>query len=139
MNDTAVKKLALSNFWVAFIAFILACFMGEYQVLERSGLFPPLESAQVYFASVSTHGVLMAYVLTTFFIMGFGYYTAATSLKRPIWNIKLAWIGFAVTLFGVVWKKTITSSNNSDRYFAIFIDLDAKIIFSKFLAEMQAC
>ncbi len=102
MNDTAVKKLALSHIWVAFIAFILACFMGEYQVLERSGLFPPLESTQVYFASVSTHGVLMAYVLTTFFIMGFGYFTAATSLKRPIWKLKWAWAGFAVTLLGTV-------------------------------------
>jgi cytochrome c oxidase subunit 1 len=102
MNHDAVKKLALSHIWVAFIAFILACFMGEYQVLERSGLFPPLESTQVYFASVSTHGVLMAYVLTTFFIMGFGYFTAATSLKRPIWNIKWAWAGFAVTLLGTI-------------------------------------
>jgi cytochrome c oxidase subunit 1 len=102
MNHDAVKKLALSHMWVAFIAFILACFMGEYQVLERSGLFPPLESTQVYYASVSTHGVLMAYVLTTFFIMGFGYFTAATSLKRPIWNINWAWAGFGVTLLGVV-------------------------------------
>jgi len=102
MNHDAVKKLTLSHIWVAFAAFILACFMGEYQVLERSGLFPPLESTQVYFASVSTHGVLMAYVLTTFFIMGFGYFTAATSLKRPIWNINWAWAGFAVTLLGVV-------------------------------------
>ena len=102
MNHDAVKKLTLSHIWVAFIAFILACFMGEYQVLERSGLFPPLESTQVYYASVSTHGVLMAYVLTTFFIMGFGYFTAATSLKRPIWNLKWAWAGFAVTLLGVV-------------------------------------
>ncbi len=81
MDDRATKNLALSHIWVAFTAFILACFMGEYQVLERSGLFPPLESTQVYFASVSTHGVLMAYVLTTFFIMGFGYYTASTSLN----------------------------------------------------------
>jgi cytochrome c oxidase subunit 1 len=102
MNHDAVKKLALSHMWVAFIAFILACFMGEYQVLERSGLFPPLESTQVYYASVSTHGVLMAYVLTTFFIMGFGYFTAATSLKRPIWNINWAWAGFGITLLGVV-------------------------------------
>ncbi len=102
MNDLTEKKLALSHMWVAFIAFILACFMGEYQVLERSGLFASLDSPTVYFASVSTHGVLMAYVLTTFFIMGFGYYTASTSLKVPIWNPKLAWGGFWLALFGTV-------------------------------------
>ena len=68
MNDITAKNLALSHMWVAFIAFILACFMGEYQVLERSGLIEALYSPTVYFASVSTHGVLMGFVLTTFFI-----------------------------------------------------------------------
>jgi len=102
MNNAAEKKLALSHLWVAFAAFIVACFMGEYQVLERSGLFPSLESPTVYFASVSTHGVLMAFVLTTFFIMGFGYYIASTSLKQPVWNKPLAWGAFWLALFGVV-------------------------------------
>lgn len=102
MNDAAEKKLALSHFWVAFAAFILACFMGEYQVLERSGFIPALDSAPMYFASVSTHGVLMAFVLTTFFIMGFGYTVAAASLKQPVWNKPLAWVGFWVALVGVV-------------------------------------
>jgi len=102
MNDIVERRLALSHMYVAFIAFILACFMGEYQVLERSGLFSALDSPTVYFASVSTHGVLMAYVLTTFFIMGFGYYTASTSLKVPVWNRPLAWGGFGLALLGTV-------------------------------------
>lgn len=102
MNDAAERKLALSHLWVAFAAFIVACFMGEYQVLERSGLIPALESPTVYFASVSTHGVLMAFVLTTFFIMGFGYTVASTSLKQPVWNKPLAWGAFWLALFGVV-------------------------------------
>jgi cytochrome c oxidase subunit 2 len=37
-----------------------------------------------YFMSVTAHGVAMAYVLTTFFIMGFGYFVAVTSLHRPL-------------------------------------------------------
>ncbi len=102
MIDTHVRRLSAWNMIVAFAAFILACFMGFFQVLERSGLFDFLESPKLYFASVSTHGVLMAYVLTTFFIMGFGYYTAATSLKRPIWKPSIAWTGFFVTLAGTV-------------------------------------
>ena len=102
MNDAVERKLALSHMWVAFGAFILACFMGEYQVLERSGFIDALDSPTVYFASVSTHGVLMAYVLTTFFIMGFGYYTAFTSLKQPVWNKQLAWAGFWTAVTGVV-------------------------------------
>ena len=34
--------------------------------------------------SVTAHGVAMAYVLTTFFIMGFGYFVAETALERPL-------------------------------------------------------
>lgn len=102
MIDAVTKKLAFSHLWVAFGAFLLACFMGEYQVLERSGFIPAIESPAVYFASVSTHGVLMAFVLTTFFIMGFGYVVATTSLKQPIWNPQWAWAGFGISSFGTV-------------------------------------
>ena len=102
MNNAAEQKLVLSHLWVAFIAFVVACLLGEYQVLERSGLFPALDSTRVYFASVSTHGVLMAFVLTTFFIMGFGYYVAVSSLKQPLWNLPLAWISFWIALVGTV-------------------------------------
>jgi cytochrome c oxidase subunit 1 len=100
MADNDFRKFILSHFWVAFGAFGLACVLGMYQVLERSGFIPAIESPEVYFASVSTHGVLMAFVLTTFFIMGFGYMVAVTSLKMPLWNPKLAWAGFSVSAFG---------------------------------------
>lgn len=102
MIDSTTQRLTLFNLWIAFGSFALASVFGLYQVLERSGLFPFIQSPPVYFASVSTHGVLMAFVLTTFFIMGFGYYTAQTSLKTPVWNPTLAWAGYAVTLTGVV-------------------------------------
>lgn len=95
-----IRKLALSHFAVAFGAFGLAAVMGFYQVLARSDLIPALQSPGVYFASVSTHGVLMAYVLTTFFIMGFGYVTAVSSLKTPLWNPRWAWIGFWTSTVG---------------------------------------
>lgn len=95
-----IRKLALSHFAVAFGAFSLAAVMGFYQVLARSDLIPALQSPGVYFASVSTHGVLMAYVLTTFFIMGFGYVTAVSSLKTPLWNPRWAWIGFWTSTVG---------------------------------------
>ena len=102
MADKDFRVFVLSHFWLAFGAFGLACVMGFYQVLERSGFIEAIQSPQVYFASVSTHGVLMGFVLTTFFIMGFGYLVATTSLKMPIWNPKLAWAGFGIAVFGTV-------------------------------------
>lgn len=102
MGDANTRKLILANLWVAFGAFGLACVLGLYQVLERSGLITALQSPRVYFAAVSTHGVLNGFVLTTFFIMGFGYAVAVSSLKVPLWNPKLAWAGFFVSLAGTV-------------------------------------
>jgi cytochrome c oxidase subunit 1 len=129
MNSAAEKKLALSHLWVAFAAFIVACLLGEYQVLERSGFFPVLESAPVYFASVSTHGVLMAFVLTTFFIMGFGYYTATTSLNQPVWNKPLAWGGFWLALFGVVLAAIPLLSGNASVLYTFYPPIVAHVAF----------
>jgi len=129
MNDHATRKLALSHLWVAFAAFILACFMGEYQVLERSGFISALDSAPVYFASVSTHGVLMAFVLTTFFIMGFGYTIAATSLKQPVWNQPLAWAGFGLALFGVVLAAVPLLTGNASVLYTFYPPIVAHAAF----------
>ena len=96
------KWLGLSNMWVGFGAFALAIPMGLYQVAERSNLFPAAESRELYYASVTTHGVLMAYVLTTFFIMGFGYFSALHSLKQDVWSPLFSWTGFAIAFVGTV-------------------------------------
>jgi cytochrome c oxidase subunit 1 len=101
MNEAIKPRaLTLSHMWVAVVTFLLAAVLGAYQVLERAELVPVW--AEGYYASVTTHGVIMAYVLTTFFIVGFGYFTAATSLKRRIWAPGLAWLGFAMMVIGVL-------------------------------------
>ena len=44
----------------------------------------------------------MAYVVTIFFTMGFGYAVAATSLGRPLRGAAMAWTGFAICLLGTL-------------------------------------
>ena len=103
MNDyTSAARLGLTNIWVAFAAFAVAALLGFYQVVERMDIIPELKSPELYFGSVSTHGVLMGFVLTTFFVVGYGYYTASTSLKQEIWNRPLAWFGFWLCIIGVL-------------------------------------
>ncbi|MGB0722096.1 MAG: b(o/a)3-type cytochrome-c oxidase subunit 1 [Gammaproteobacteria bacterium] len=99
-NDS--RSISMANMWVAFAAMAVAVVLGVYQVVNRSGLFPELESHEGYFASVSTHGVLMGFVLTTFLVMGFGYYTATSSLKQKLWSRGLAWVAYLVALGGTV-------------------------------------
>lgn len=94
------RRLALFHYWVAFAAFLPAVILGAWQMLMRSPLPAPLDDPDAYYASVTLHGTAMAYVVTTFFIMGFGYAVAATSLGRPIRGVGAAWIGFIVCLVG---------------------------------------
>ncbi len=128
MHEKA-KSVALANFWVAFAAFFVAIILGLYQVVNRSGLFPEYESHELYFASVSTHGVLMGFVLTTFFIMGFGYYTAASTLKRPLWSTSLAWVAFFVTLGGTVLAAIPLLMGNASVLYTFYPPLKADPMF----------
>jgi len=82
--------------------FLPAVLLGAWQMLMRSPLPAPLDDSAAYYASVTLHGTAMAYVVTTFFIMGFGYAVAATSLGRPISGMAAAWVGFAICLLGTV-------------------------------------
>src|SRR4051795_11474572 len=88
------KRLVLAHLWVAFALFAFAAVLGAWQMLVRSSLGAPLETPSVYYASVTLHGTAMAYVLTTFFAMGFGYFVAVTALDRDLPRLGAAWAGF---------------------------------------------
>ncbi|HYZ65053.1 MAG TPA: cbb3-type cytochrome c oxidase subunit I [Acetobacteraceae bacterium] len=96
------RRLALFHYWVAFGTFLPAVLLGAWQMLMRSPLPAPLDDPDAYYASVTLHGTVMAYVVTTFFAMGFGYTVAETSLARPIRGVAAAWVGFAICLSGTV-------------------------------------
>ena len=111
------NRLVLFHCWVAFGLFLPAVVLGFWQMLMRSPLPAPLDDPVAYYASVTLHGTVMAYVLTTFFIMGFGYAVAATSLGRPVRGMTAAWIGFVVCLLGtVIAAVTILSGRASVLY-----------------------
>jgi cytochrome c oxidase subunit 1 len=96
------ERLCLAHFWVAFAAFGAAAVLGAWQMWVRSPLGAHIGTPEDYYMSVTAHGVAMAYVLTTFFIMGFGYFVAVTSLDRPLPGKAWAWGGFVVAVVGVV-------------------------------------
>jgi cytochrome c oxidase subunit 1 len=111
------SRLTLYHFWVAFGFFLPAAFLGAWQMLMRSPLVPPLQDPNAYYASVTLHGTIMAYVITTFFIMGFGYAVTATSLATPIRGMKAAWVGFVISLLGtIIAAATILSGRASVLY-----------------------
>ncbi len=96
------RRLALANLWVAISAFTVASAMALMQALSRADLDLPWRTAKMYYLSVTAHGVLMALVFTTFFIMALGYVFTEAALDRPIEQKRFAWISFWVALLGTV-------------------------------------
>ena len=118
-------RLVMAHIWVAILAFGVACLLGVWQMWARSPLPAPLHTAANYFRSVTLHGVSMAFVLTTFFIMGFGYYVAETALKRPLPAIGLAWAAFWMGIIGALMAALSVISGNASVLFTFYPPLTA--------------
>ncbi|HEY0939730.1 MAG TPA: cbb3-type cytochrome c oxidase subunit I [Steroidobacter sp.] len=94
------RRLVLAHFWVAFIAFLAAIFLGEWQMFVRSPLSAWINNPEHYYRSVTGHGTVMAYVLPTLVAMGFGYALTELALKRPLIGLRWAWGGFWLVVAG---------------------------------------
>jgi cytochrome c oxidase subunit 1 len=90
----------LAHFWVAFIAFLGAILLGEWQMYIRSPLAEWVNNPEHYYRSVTAHGTVMAYVLPTLVAMGFGYAITELALKQPLIGVRWAWAGFWLVIAG---------------------------------------
>src|SRR6188768_1404077 len=120
-----VERLCLAHFWVAFAAFLVACLLGTWQMWVRSPWGADVGTPSQYFMSVTAHGVAMAYVLTTFFIMGFGYFVAVTALDRPLPGKPWAWLGFWMGVIGVLLALAAVLSGQASVLFTFYPPLMA--------------
>ncbi len=120
-----LSRLILAHLWTAFGAFAVAILLGLWQMWVRSPLAAPLSSSENYFISVTAHGSAMAYVLTTFFIMGFGYFVAETALKRPLPFPHVAWAGFLAGIAGIVLVVTTVLAGRATVLFTFYPPLTA--------------
>src|SRR6187399_3408819 len=123
------ERLCLAHFWVAFAAFAAACVLGTWQMWVRSPLGAHTGTPGQYFMSVTAHGVAMAYVLTTFFIMGFGYFVAVTALNRPLPAERWAWGAYWVAMLGVVLTVVPIARGQASVLFTFYPPLTASVWF----------
>jgi len=119
------ERLCLAHFWVAIAAFVIAAILGSWQMWVRSPLGANVGTPGQYFMSVTAHGVSMAYVLTTFFVMGFGYFAAVTALDRPLPGKAWAWAAFWLALAGVVLTVFAIASGQASVLYTFYPPLTA--------------
>ncbi|EZP76908.1 cytochrome c oxidase subunit I [Parageobacillus genomosp. 1] len=123
--DRRDAKLALAHIYVAFIALALGGLAGLLQTLVRSGKFQ-LPAGISYYTILTTHGVLLGLVLTTFFIIGFQF--AAVSRTSGTFSNRVrfwGWVGF--------WTMTIGTAIT-----AFFILTGQASVLYTFYAPLQA-
>jgi cytochrome c oxidase subunit 1 len=100
-RDRSVRRLILAHIWVAVLAFGVAAAMAMMQAISRANLEVPYRSARMYYMSVTAHGILMAIVFTTFFIMALGYAVARKENGTIPWP-RFAWAMFWLSVAGTV-------------------------------------
>jgi cytochrome c oxidase subunit 1 len=125
----STDRLILAHLWVAFATFVVAVFFGVWQMWARTPLPAPFFTPEHYFISVTVHGVIQAYVLTTFFIMGFGYFTAETALERPLPGRPWAWLGLAIGIVGALMAAVTILSGQATVLYTFYPPLTASPYF----------
>jgi cytochrome c oxidase subunit 1 len=123
------NRLILAHLWLAFVVFLAACALGVWQMWVRSPLSAPQDIPQRYYQSVTAHGVSMAYVLTTFFIMGFGYFVAETALKRELPGRTWAWGAYWMGVVGVVMAVLSIGAGQASVLYTFYPPLTATVWF----------
>ena len=121
-------SLAGTHIGVAVAAFGVASLMGLMQALSLSDIHFPYRSESLYYISVTAHGVLMALVFTTFFIMGLGYVLAQEELGRIVGR-GFAWFGFWLAAAGSVTAAETILRGQSTVLYTFYPPLQAHPLF----------
>ena len=128
MNINKRNTLATAHIGVAVAAFGVASAMGVLQGLSVADVNFPQRSEPLYYLSVTAHGVLMALVFTTFFIMGLGYALSQAELGR-ITGRRTAWFAFWLALVGTVAAAYTILTGQSTVLYTFYPPLQAHPLF----------
>lgn len=99
---TSARRLATAHLGIAVAAFAVAAAMAMMQALSRANLDLPWRTPKMFYLSVTAHGVMMALVFTTFFIMGLGIALTTHGLSRPLRYPRIAWAALWIALVGTL-------------------------------------
>lgn len=134
-NQTGAKldrrdaKLSMAHMYVVFVALAIGGLCGLLQVLQRTGKVE-LPLGITYYQVLTVHGVILALVLTTFFIIG--WQLAATSKTTGTFTNTqrtLGWIGFILMLVGTVLAAVMILMNEATVLFTFYVPLQAHVLF----------
>lgn len=95
-------RISKAYFTVTFLALLFGGTFGLLQGLNRAGLLE-LPSWYNYYQVLTSHGLLLVLVFTSFFTIGYFYASLSHTLGGLLPKVrKMVWIGFGMKLIGFV-------------------------------------
>ena len=123
------SRFVMAHMYVAFAALFVGASMGLLQTLERSGTVS-LPAGVGYYQILTLHGVILALVLTTFFIMGFMMSAQSkTTGGYSKGELTAAWIGFWLMVIGTVSAAAMILLNEASVLYTFYAPLQAHVLF----------
>lgn len=122
------SRLYMSFIYVAFIALLIGGLMGLLQVLVRSGHFT-LPAGIDYYQVLTVHGVILALVLTTFFIIGFQFALMGKTVGISDRQRRLGWLSFWTMTIGTAITATTILLGKASVLYTFYAPLQAHPAF----------
>src|SRR5699024_3368263 len=122
------KRLSMAYMYVAFSALLIGGLMGLLQVLVRSGHFE-LPAWVDYYQVLTMHGVILALVLTTFFIIGLQTAFMAKTVGMTDTQRKLGWFAFWMMTIGTLMTGLTIISGKASVLYTFYAPLQAHPAF----------
>ncbi|MEK8127582.1 b(o/a)3-type cytochrome-c oxidase subunit 1 [Paenibacillus filicis] len=124
--DRRDASLVLAHILFAFFALFMGGVAGVLQGLVRGGMVT-LPMGIGYYQLLTAHGVLMALIFTTYFIIGFIYSGVARTLGGRLLPIarNLGWLGFALMTFGTLLATVLILLNKATVLYTFYAPLKA--------------
>ncbi|MCM3272273.1 b(o/a)3-type cytochrome-c oxidase subunit 1 [Paenibacillus elgii] len=128
--DRRDSALVLAHILFAFFALFLGGIAGVMQGLVRGGMLA-LPMGIGYYQLLTAHGVLMALIFTTYFIIGFLYAGVARTLGGRLLPIarNLGWLGFGLMTLGTAIATVEILLNRATVLYTFYAPLKASPAF----------
>lgn len=128
--DKKAAKLSLAHILFAFISFGTAAIFGMLQGMDRGGVIT-MPSWLSYYQILTAHGVLMALVFTTYFIVGFLFSGVARTNGGSLTpaGLKFGWAGFWTMSVGTIITVITILSNQATVLYTFYAPMQASPFF----------
>lgn len=113
---------------ISFVSLLLGGLFGLLQALERA---PKIDivSANYYYLSLTAHGVLMAIVFTTFFILGLSTYAVTRTLGTNLASRRLNALAYALAIGGTVVTALVILAGQANVLYTFYPPMKASPFF----------